>query len=560
MKESLVDWTEALPLRLRGRQIGLLTAVMGMWLLAFCLFLPFYLETSRNIEHPIIGAAAWITIVWLNVSSLFAFYHAVSFLGSLLVRAVRAKATLADLSKGRPAVAVLYPCMNDFDERAFQSCVDLDYDNFLVFILDDSTDTKEMERSDSAQRRHPDLVRVIRRVERAGFKAGNLNHCIAKLGHSFKYYCVTDSDERLPRDFLNRCVSIAEADQGLAFVQAAHRTYARTRTGELLGAGLRTHWDYFLPIRNYSGFQYFIGHGALIRASALQAVNGFRHVVAEDIDLAARMRMAGFKGYFDLETECLEAIPDNYQAFCVRGKKIMTGTLEFLARGFPDLLRCRNVSLGEKVDVLMAAGVVLLPVAFVAIIILLFAVLPALYILCGGTVQQYRTVLPATMAPLNHLSFELFALFTMLAPASYALPDMVVRRFRRFSGMLQLGASHLSICMPLAASAFSWACTRRSEFVATGDRTRAPARKQWTRLIPAGCCLVVGVVMGSTSLIAMGIAALLVPLLHRYRPSRALMSTLSCLVYAMAISASFVDSVAAAVGVGMCCSLALLHQ
>src|SRR5215831_6210880 len=334
---------------------ALIILVMGTWMLVVLLFFPTYYDIARNIHSPIIGIAAGLTIGWLNLTALFAVYHALSFLASFGVRATGCKAQLADISLTTPAVAVLYPCMNDFDEQAFQSCLDLQYDNFSIFILDDSTDENEIRRIDEARQLHPDQIQVIRRASRVGFKAGNLNHGISAIGSGAQYYCIVDSDECLPPDFLRRSVSIAEADQSLGFVQAAHRTYSRTDAADMLGGGLRTHWDYFLPIRNYSGFQYFIGHGALLKSSAVRAVQGFNHVVAEDLDIATRMRIKGYKGFFDFETNCFEAVPDSYESFCARSAKILTGTLEFISRGYYNFAQCNNVSMAEKLDVLLAA-------------------------------------------------------------------------------------------------------------------------------------------------------------------------------------------------------------
>jgi cellulose synthase/poly-beta-1,6-N-acetylglucosamine synthase-like glycosyltransferase len=546
----------------RCQHSALLATVTGTWLLLISHFLPTYFDIARNIHSPLIGVAGAVTISWLNLTALFAVYHVVSFLASLWARAIGCKAQLANISEETPAVAVLYPCMNDFDEQAFRSCLDLQYNNFSVFILDDSTDENEIRRVDEIKNLHPGQFQVIRRASRVGFKAGNLNYGISAIGPTVEYYCIVDSDERLPSDFLRRSVSIAEADKSLGFVQAAHRTYSRTDVADMLGGGLLTHWNYFLPIRNYLGFQSFIGHGALLKSSAVQAVQGFRHVVAEDLDIAISMRMKGYRGFFDFDTNCLEAMPDSYHSFWIRSGKILTGTLEFLFERYPAFARCYDVPIAEKLDVLLAAGVVLLPVLFVAFLGVLFICIPSLYIALGGTASGYLTALRYALAPLEGVPFSFFVLFTILAPMVYAIPDIIAKPIRSLMVIPRLGVAHLAICIPLAVRAFNWIWAKNCVFVATGDRSREHIKghNSWMIRLPNCCCALLGIAIGSASLLAIGIAGLLLPSLYRQVRPRTAVSILSCLVYLLALSTSFVDPVAAAIGAGVCSSVACLHH
>jgi cellulose synthase/poly-beta-1,6-N-acetylglucosamine synthase-like glycosyltransferase len=550
------------PLRRGCQRLGLLAAVIGIWLLIVLSLLPLYSGIARNVHDPLIGVAASVTIIWLNFIALFAVYHTISFLGSLFVRAADRKPAQADISANTPSVAVLCPCMNDLDELAFRSCLDLQYGNFSVFILDDSTNIDEIRRVDEIQRLHPTRVRVIRRELRIGFKGGNLNHAINEIGADFDYFCIVDADERLPANFLARSVSIAEADPRLGFVQAAHRTYFRTPAGDVLGGGLLTHWDYFLPIRNYSGFQCFIGHGALLRAAAVRSVGGFDHVLAEDLDIATRMRMKGYRGYFDFGMSCVEAAPDDYNSFRIRSAKILTGTLEFLWHGYPKFARCKDVPLGERIDVLFSAVVVLLPILFVIVLGLLFIAIPSLYVVFGGSVSHYAAALHQALAPADSFAFALFVSFTILAPNVYTIPDIAVKPARRLVKALSLGTVHLTLCIPSCVNACHWLFTGERTFVATRDRSKSGSRYPNGRvaLLLEWCCVVVGIAVGSVPLLAIGATALLLPSLYRQRNPRTVVSAASCLVYLAVLSASIGDPVAAAVAAGACSSLACLHH
>lgn len=536
--------------------------VLGTWIVTFALFIPEYIIVIRQCDDLFVATAASLAIFWINVAELFALYHLVSFLSSLCVRR-RVTLSLGEGGKESPRVAIFYLCMNDFDESAFRSCIDLDYTNCRIFVLDDSTNAEESRRIDEIVGAYQERACVIRRSDRRGFKAGSLNHGISKIANeNFVYYCIVDADERLPPEFLRRTVFIAERDYSLGFVQAAHRTYADTNIGKLLGGGLSTHWNYFLPVRNYTGFQYFIGHGALLRASAVRAVDGFNHVVAEDLDIATRMRMKGYKGYFDFETQCLEAFPHDHHAFRRRSEKVVTGTLEFLFRRYPQFAKCRDVSIGEKLDVLLGAGIVLLPAVFIGVLLVMFLIFPALHVLVHGTEVSYDEALRRGLSPLDHPGFMLTVMFTVVAPALYTLPDLLARSFPNMRAIARLGGSYLSINIALAAKTLKWLFKPKQEFIATGDRyvRNIACIENCVIFALAGSFVLIGMMMGSVCLMVIGASAIYIPVTLRSTLEHSVADLLMCVPLLIAIPASFIDPVAATVGAGMCSSIACIHH
>src|SRR5439155_1660803 len=82
--------------------------------------------------------------------------------------------------------------------------------------------------------------------DRAGFKAGNLNHALRKALSEVDYFCVVDSDEILPANFVRETVAIAESDKTIGFVQVGHRTYGDTCFGTQTGGDVDLHWNYYL--------------------------------------------------------------------------------------------------------------------------------------------------------------------------------------------------------------------------------------------------------------------------------------------------------------------------
>lgn len=74
-----------------------------------------------------------------------------------------------------------------------------DYENFETIILDDSSKSEYLKRIDDFAERPG--VTVVRRSDRAGFKAGNLNHYLQGRT-DYDYFVVLDSDEVIPENYI----------------------------------------------------------------------------------------------------------------------------------------------------------------------------------------------------------------------------------------------------------------------------------------------------------------------------------------------------------------------
>ncbi|MEQ1747475.1 MAG: glycosyltransferase family 2 protein, partial [Saprospiraceae bacterium] len=253
-----------------------------------------------------------------------------------------------------PPVAILYTTCNDFVEESVVSCVQQDYPNFTVYMLDDSSDQHFKDLVDLFAARYPERVVVVRRPDRKAFKAGNLNHGLEHFATHEPYFAIADADEILPPDFLTKLVPVMENDPTCGFVQANHRANPNTASalGKSLGVGIDIHWKWYQPLRNDYGFVMFLGHGALLRRKCWEEIGGFPDIVSEDLGYAIHVREKGYRGRFVEEVICYEDFPDTVRAFRIRHMKWTRGTSEFLRKKMGWLLRAKNISWTEKLDVL----------------------------------------------------------------------------------------------------------------------------------------------------------------------------------------------------------------
>jgi cellulose synthase/poly-beta-1,6-N-acetylglucosamine synthase-like glycosyltransferase len=375
-------------------------------------------------------------------------------------------------------VAVLYTTCNDFVEASALSCVRQQYSSFRVYILDDSTDLNYQRRIDKFAGCYAN-VRVVRREERVGYKAGNLNHALARIATE-PLFVIADSDEILPRNFLARLVPRMNADPRCGFIQANHCCAEKgTRLQRDMSLGIDVHWKWYQPLRNRFGFVMFLGHGALLRRSCWEKVGGFPEVVSEDLAYAIAIRERGYYGSFADDVTCFEEFPDTVRSFRVRHVKWTRGTCEFLHHYGLDLLRSRRIPWTEKLDILFPT--VNLPITLLFFIYMVDAAIVLPLTIGQSTMLTIETRMGEFFIPMMHMPDEMSVLYTwdffamtVLAMISPIL-CFVVELWRKPLKLLRF-LTH-STALYAALAPLSTICvvgylkTQQARFLVTGDKS-----------------------------------------------------------------------------------------
>ncbi len=233
----------------------------------------------------------------------------------------------------RPAdelrVALLYCVADDADPAAISASAAQDRAVDVV-VLDDSRHPAVTRRLAEAAASHGWIV--IRRRDRTGFKAGNLNHGLAALRGRYDAYVLCDSDVVLPSAFVRRALPALVADPTVAVVQA--QPVARrggTWFTQYFGPLLRTHLSITRAGRQAVGLVALLGRGAVVRAAALDGVGGVPEVVAEDLALTVALRRHGWR-LVNVDVEFHEDYPIDYRSFRTQMRKTAEGAVEFLRR------------------------------------------------------------------------------------------------------------------------------------------------------------------------------------------------------------------------------------
>ena len=153
------------------------------------------------IPVPVARALAFLYLPW-SATWLWTIHNFVNqCISALLPRPAE-----RPLRRSSSAVAVLYTTCDDFDPEACLSALRQDHLNLRVIVCDDSHLQSSRDAIDAWVRRVAPEVALVRRPARRGFKAGNLNHCIATAVRE-EFIVLCDADEVLPGDFVTRVLN-----------------------------------------------------------------------------------------------------------------------------------------------------------------------------------------------------------------------------------------------------------------------------------------------------------------------------------------------------------------
>jgi cellulose synthase/poly-beta-1,6-N-acetylglucosamine synthase-like glycosyltransferase len=452
--------------------------IILVWILCLIHFNPKLFSVLPNNAYITTKVTYCIFILFLNLFWLYGIYHCFFLLYKILPKKYRAPEGLKDF----PRVAILYTTRNDFTERAALSCVRQQYPNFHVYLLDDSTDAFWKATVDQFHQAHPQHTTVIRRSDRQGFKAGNLNNALRHHARQYPYFAVIDADEVIPADFLVKLLPYFRRHENIAFVQAHHEQNPRQPScfAQDLAPGITFYWDVYQPPRNEHGFVTFYGHGAIIRHDVWAKVGGFPEIVSEDLAFSTRIRQFGYHGYFVRDVTCYEDFPETYLQFRRRYEKWVKGACEYVHREFLPFLLSRHVTVPEKLDVLFSCMSLFLPSGFLVYIFIANALLPVLL------AEKYTMTLT-----IFGYRFELLSVY-FLEPNFKALwtPDFyVITIIGMFSSMfcycvfllaqprkmvkllLKSAVPYIALILVSACSIVAYVLTRKAVFLTTGDKT-----------------------------------------------------------------------------------------
>lgn len=271
-------------------------------------------------------------------------------------------------------VVAVYCTFNDFSRDSLEACMHQDYPNVEFVILDDSTqESYKQQIDDFAAEKN---IEVVRRIDKSGFKAGNLNNYLKTAEYDF--FIILDSDEVIPSNFVTRSLDYFAHYPNAGIVQGNHvATRNRNKFMRIFAIGVDSHWPTYQTVKHHHGFLSLLGHGAMISHECYTAAGGFPHLVAEDLCMSIEARNKGYYTAFAQDIICQEEYPISYLAFKKRHNKWTQGNMEFIKKYTGRIIKSK-MTWFEKLDIVLFTYSLPLSAFFALYIIINVVLLPVL--------------------------------------------------------------------------------------------------------------------------------------------------------------------------------------
>ena len=419
-------------------------------------------------------------ILCLNIFWFFGSYYIMLFVFTLLPKKGSSLRPLKPSEQ--PKVAILYMTMNDFQYRAAHSCVNQDYSNYHVFILDDSTEQHTMNEINTFKKKFEEKVTVIRRKERKGFKAGSINNALRNHVHDFPYFAVIDSDGIIPVDFLNRLLPCFGIDESIGFVQGSHRPNPsqKSKFASELASGIIAIWGVYFSSRNDYGFVSFQGHGGILRRDLWETVGGIPELVSEDLAFATKIAGLGYRGYYVDDVISYEDFPETYPQLRKQQEKYIKGSCEYFATCFWSFFKSRKIKWFEKLDVFLSCTTLFLPITYIFFLLVFCLLLysgfaevkPFTISLYSYEIEIGNIYLPTeNFMSIWRWDFYLIFVFMTIAPAAGCFHVELLKRPIKLFRLLFLSmVPYLSLMVVYFFGILTYIVTRKEAFLVTADK------------------------------------------------------------------------------------------
>lgn len=428
-------------------------ASSGLWMilaLGFGLLLPLWAKPTSTLHRTILLSVTFLLAVrytwWRATETLapagwtwdmlaswsFFAIEALAMLGTVtsfllmsrwLSRSPEADAHAQWWGSAEPRVAILIPTYNEDREvleRTIVGAKSLRHQNKDILVLDDS-------RRDWLREFCADLgVRYMRRPDNTGSKAGNINHCLARLAEEPTppdFVAVLDADFVPHRGFISRCLALFH-DPKVGLVQTPQHFFNADPIQHNLGIGhaypdeQRFFFDHMQLSRDAWGIAICCGTSSMVRWDAIRELGGLpTESITEDFMLSLSLKNKGWTTVYLAEPLTEGLAPEGLKEYITQRARWCLGLMQ-IARSSKGPFARHSLPLIDRISVIdsvmfwlfsfvFRVAVIVYPLAYwFGNIIVVNAALPDVLFYFGvyyiWSLLVFRLLFPGLLLPILH--------------------------------------------------------------------------------------------------------------------------------------------------------------
>ncbi|KAM0929345.1 hypothetical protein ACQ4PT_001455 [Festuca glaucescens] len=367
-----------------------------------------------------------------------------------------------------PMVLVQIPMCNEKEvyQQSIAAVCNLDWprSNFLVQVLDDSDDptTQSLIRDEVAKwQQNGARILYRHRVLRDGYKAGNLKSAMGcSYVKDYEFVAIFDADFQPNPDFLKRSVPHFKDNDELGLVQARWSFVNKDENllTRLQNINLCFHFEVEQQVNGvFLNFFGFNGTAGVWRIKALEDSGGWmERTTVEDMDIAVRAHLHGWKFIFLNDVECQCELPESYEAYRKQQHRWHSGPMQLFRLCLPDIIKSK-ISVWKKANLIFLFFLLRKLILPFYSFTLFCIILPMTMFVPEAELPDWVVCyIPALMSLLNILPSP--KSFPFIIPYLLFENTMSVTKFNAMiSGLFQLG------------SAYEWVVTKKSGRSSEGD-------------------------------------------------------------------------------------------
>ncbi|KAL5713204.1 putative xyloglucan glycosyltransferase 12 [Ranunculus cassubicifolius] len=367
-----------------------------------------------------------------------------------------------------PMVLVQIPMCNEKEvyQQSIGAVCNLDWplSNMLIQVLDDSSDadTRMLIKEEVNKWQREGVPIVYRhRVLRDGYKAGNLKSAMGcSYVKDYEFVAIFDADFQPTPDFLKKTVPHFKDNEEIGLVQARWSFVNKDENllTRLQNVNLAFHFEVEQQVNGiFTNFFGFNGTAGVWRIKALEESGGWmERTTVEDMDIAVRAHLHGWKFIFLNDVECQCELPESYEAYRKQQHRWHSGPMQLFRLCLPDIIRSK-ISMWKKANLIFLFFLLRKLILPFYSFTLFCVILPMTMFIPEAQLPVWVVCyIPATMSFLNILPSP--RSFPFIVPYLLFENTMSVTKFNAMiSGLFQLG------------SAYEWVVTKKSGRSSEGD-------------------------------------------------------------------------------------------